>query len=209
MEMHVLPERRAIFTFPTNDNLYAIFVGFPIEEFPQVRADVEGSVLAALDLAPGLGPRIRASRRAERVYGHADMPNFLRKPFGPGWALVGDAGCHKDPFLALGCCDALRDAELLADAAHLGLAGAAPLDQALQAYEQQRNTATFPDYEENIRMARLLRVPADVLRLRAALRDRPEDTTRWALATHHRLPRETFFNPTNLERILSSAPLAA
>lgn len=30
----------------------------------------------------------------------------------PGWALVGGAGCHKDPY-PLGVCDALRDAELL------------------------------------------------------------------------------------------------
>jgi flavin-dependent dehydrogenase len=39
---------------------------------------------------------------------------------GPGWALLGDAGCSKDPFQALGMSDALRDADLLADAAHCG-----------------------------------------------------------------------------------------
>jgi flavin-dependent dehydrogenase len=45
--------------------------------------------------------------------------------------LVGDAGCHKDPYLALGICDAFRDAELLVEAIDQGLAGARPLEAAL------------------------------------------------------------------------------
>ena len=44
------------------------------------------------------------------------LPNRFRKPYGPGWALVGDAGFHKDPILAIGITDAFRDAELLAEA---------------------------------------------------------------------------------------------
>src|SRR4029450_10947483 len=59
-----------------------------------------------------------AARRAEGVSGAANLPNFLRRPYAPGWALVGDAGCHKDPYLALGLCDAFRDAEVLVDAIH-------------------------------------------------------------------------------------------
>ena len=45
---------------------------------------------------------------------------------GRGWALVGDAGCHKDPFLALGICDAFRDAELLAERARRGVHRGSP-----------------------------------------------------------------------------------
>src|SRR5438477_564447 len=84
------------------------------------RTELEASFFAALSRVPSLSERVQAGRRDERIYGTGDMPNFLRKPFGPGWALVGDAGCHKDPFLTLGIADALRDAELLADAAHEG-----------------------------------------------------------------------------------------
>ena len=57
-----------------------------------------------VDGVPSLGERVRAGRRADRFYGATDLRNFLRKPYGPGWALVGDAGCHKDPYLALGIC---------------------------------------------------------------------------------------------------------
>src|SRR5215471_11077801 len=161
-EMHLLPRRRAIFAHETNDGLVAAFVGWPIEEYASVRGALETSFMSALDQAPGLGERIRAGHRAERFYGTGDMPNFLRQPHGRGWALVGDAGCHKDPFLALGICDALRDAELLADAAHRGLSDALPVDQALTDYAAQRDEATLPGYRENLHAAQLAPVPPDV-----------------------------------------------
>ena len=70
-----------------------------------MRADIEGRFLSAVDQIPALAERVRAGRREERFEGTTDVPNFLRTPCGPGWALVGDAGGHKDPFLALGICD--------------------------------------------------------------------------------------------------------
>jgi flavin-dependent dehydrogenase len=85
-------------------------VAWPIAELPAVRADPEAALLAVVARAPGLMERLAAGRREERVRGAAQLPNFLRRPFGPGWALVGDSGCHKDPYMALGVCDALRDA---------------------------------------------------------------------------------------------------
>jgi flavin-dependent dehydrogenase len=57
---------------------------------------------------------------------------------GSGWALVGDAGVHKDLFLALGVCDALRGAELLASAIDDGFSGPHPMQERLAAYEHQR-----------------------------------------------------------------------
>jgi flavin-dependent dehydrogenase len=205
-EMHVLEQRRTIFAHPTNDGLLAVFVGWPIDEFPLVRRDLESSFMAAINLAPGLGERIRAGRRTERFYGSGDLPNYLRTPFGPGWALVGDAGCHKDPYQARGVCDALRDAELLAEAAHAGLAGDRPLTQTLADYHRRRDEATLPEYHENLHWAQLGPVPADVLRLRQALRDKPADATRFFLTRYGRLPHESFFNPRNLERILGPSP---
>ena len=206
VEVYALPQRRAIFAVATNNNLLVIFISWPIDEFAAVRARLEASFTDALDLAPGFGERVRAGRRVERFYGTGDIPNFLRKPFGPGWALVGDAGCHKDPYLAFGICDAMRDAELLADAAHEGLSENRPLEAALADYEARRNEATLPDYYENLHMAQFCPVPADVLRLRQALRDKPADATQYVLAKEGRIPREAFFNPQNLARVMASAP---
>jgi flavin-dependent dehydrogenase len=204
-----LKHRRAAFVFPTNDELTAIFVAFPIGEFDAVRRDPEMHMMAALDLAPALGERVRRGQREERLYGTADVPNFLRKPYGPGWALVGDAGCHKDPMLALGVCHALHDAELLAEAAGEGLSGRRSLDDALTAYEVRRNAATLPDFQENLQMAQLEPAPPDLLALRAAVRGRPDDARQLALAFFGAVPRESFFNADNLERIMGRAASAA
>jgi flavin-dependent dehydrogenase len=206
IEVYVVPRREAVFVHPTNDGVTAILVAWPIDEFASVRMDLEARFMAALDLVPALGQRVRSSQRVERIYGTGDMPNFLRKPFGQGWALVGDAGCHKDPLGALGMSDALRDAELLAEAAHEGLSGNEPLESALARYELQRNEATLPAYQENLHAAQLEPVSPDVLRLRQALRDSPSDAIQFFLARDGRIPHEAFFNPPNLERILGSPP---
>jgi len=190
--MHLVPRRRAIFAHPTNDHLMAVFVGWPIEEFASVRHNLEGSFMAALDLAPGLGERLRSGQRVERFFGSGDLPNFFRQAAGPGWALVGDAGCHKDQFLELGVCDALSDAELLADAAHSGLCQSRPLDDALADYSAARDEAALPGYRENLNMAQLAPIPADVLRLRQALSHSPEAATQFSLATHGRQRRGVF-----------------
>jgi hypothetical protein len=127
-------KKRAIFSFLTNDNLFAIFIGWPVDKFDSVKADIEGQFMQVVDLIPEFSGRVRSGRREGRFYGTADLPNFLRRPFGPGWALVGDAACHKDPLMGLGICDAFRDADFLACAVHEGLAGERPLNEALKVY---------------------------------------------------------------------------
>jgi 2-polyprenyl-6-methoxyphenol hydroxylase-like FAD-dependent oxidoreductase len=188
----------AAFSFVTNDDLLTIFVCWPIECFKEVRADVERHFLGTLDTFGNFGERVRAGRRAERFYGTADLPNFFRKPFGPGWALVGDAGYHKDPFMALGVADAFRDADLLAYAVHRGLSGQAPIDQALADYEKQRNEEASADYQENLQLARLHGPTPEALRLRAALKGNQEQINRFAMARVGMIPPESFFNPENL-----------
>jgi flavin-dependent dehydrogenase len=196
-------ERNAIFSFPTNDSLHAIFVAWPAAEFHSVRRDIGGSFMQVLRHVPELAESAEAGRREERFYGTADVPNFYRKPFGAGWALVGDAGCHKDPYLALGMRDTLRDAELLSDAAHEGLSGSQPMDAALAGYEAARNAASKTDYQQNIQAARLLPPPEETRTLLAALRGREEDTRQFFLVRQGLLPAERFFNPQNLQRIMA------
>jgi flavin-dependent dehydrogenase len=195
---------RVIFACPTNDKLFVIFVAWPAAELPAVRADIEGQFMGVLDRVPHLAEQVRNGRREERFYGATDLPNFFRKPYGPGWALVGDAGCHKDPFDALGICDALRDAELLVDALDEGLSGQRPLDEALPEYERRRNEAAMADYRENLRMARFEPFPEEVYRLRAAVRGNAEATRQFFMAHEGMIPREQFFNPDNLQRLLAA-----
>ena len=198
-----LRQRRIIFAFPTNDHLFAIFIAWPIEEFHQVRSDIANSFMQVLELVPPLAERVRAGKREETFFGIADVPNFFRKPHGPGWALVGDAGCHKDPYMALGICDAFRDAELLANAVDEGLSGKRPIEETMADYEKRRNQASATDYQRNIDFALFRPVEPETYQLRAALRGNQEDTNRFMMAIEGMIPREEFFNPENMRRILT------
>jgi len=198
-------KNRVIFSFLTNDNLFAIFIGWPIDEFGSVKADIEGQFMRVVDQIPGFAERVRSGRREERFYGAADLPNFLRRPFGPGWALVGDAGCHKDPMMALGICDAFRDADFLAAAIHEGLAGQSPLDEALGGYERRRNETTMGEYRANIAAARFPPISAELLQLRLALRGNQEDTNRFVMTLEGWISQEEFFNPDNLQQMSAKA----
>lgn len=169
--------RRVIFSFKTENDLFAVFVGAPMEEFETFRRDIEPAFMRSLDLIPDFASRVRSGRREERFYGCSDLPNFYRKPYGSGWALVGDAGAHKDPFLALGICDGLRDAEFLADAIRDGLGGNRSLTDAMADYERRRNEASAQDYQENIISARFTPLPPPALAARAAARHNGDAAT--------------------------------
>ena len=101
---------------PTHDDLTVLPFGWPVEEFKANRSDIEGNFFATLDLAPEFAERVRAAKRESKFVGSADLPGYFRKPYGPGWALLGDAGYHKNPITAMGINDAFRDAELVATA---------------------------------------------------------------------------------------------
>ena len=149
--------------------------------------------------------RLRAGRREERFYGAADLPNFFRKPHGAGWALVGDAGHHKDPWMALGVNDALRDAEYLADALDDAFSGRDTLEGALPRYEQRRNESTMRAYRENLNAATHMKPPNESYQMRAALRGNPEDTRHFFRAYFGVVPRESFFNSENIQRVVQAA----
>jgi len=193
--------QNVIFAFPTNDSLTAVFIAWPLSELARVRASVENSFMEVLRSASPVGECILSGRREERFYGAADLPNFFRKPYGVGWALVGDAGHHKDPYLALGICDAFRDADLLATAIDEGFSGKRRIAAALAVYETARNSAASQLYWENISLARFGPVPEDILGLRSALRPDPEETRRFYMAREGMIPPEEFFNQENLRRL--------
>jgi 2-polyprenyl-6-methoxyphenol hydroxylase-like FAD-dependent oxidoreductase len=155
---------------PTNDGLALVAVSAPIADFPAFRADLDRAFFASLAGISWLADRIHPDRRVERWRGTGDLPTFLRKPYGPGWTLVGDAGYHRDPIPAHGISDAFRDAELLAEAIDVGFSGRRPLDQALADYEQRRNAAARATYDEAVSRSAFLPFPPEIYAQRAALR---------------------------------------
>ena len=196
------PGRQYILTVPTNDDLVLIVTGMPIDRFHEFREDIEGNFMASLDKIPSLAEKVRAGRREERFMGTADVSNYFRKPYGPGWALVGDAGYGRDPITAFGISDAFRDADLLANALDEIFSGAKQANDALGDYETARNEDSESQYQLTLRAAEYNQHTSNAMELRAALRDRPEDTDTFIGVITGTVPYREFFNAKNLERIL-------
>jgi flavin-dependent dehydrogenase len=206
-EINPRPDR-AIFAAPTNDGQVMTIVFFPNAAFNQVQADIEGNYMKTLELVPSLAERYRSGKRVEQFRGTAELPNFFRRPFGPGWALVGDAGYHKDPILGQGITDAFRDADLLAAAVDAGLSGQQPLDEALAAYQQQRDEMAMPGYENTLQFATLKPPPPEMQEIMAALVHNQEQTNRFLGAMIGTIPGAEFFNPENLAQVFAAAQAA-
>jgi flavin-dependent dehydrogenase len=120
---------------PTNDGATCIFVGAP--RLRELRDDPDAGFRRVLaESAPELAARL-AGVAPDTLRPFAGVPGFLRPAWGPGWALVGDAGYFKDPLTAHGISDALRDAELLARAVLGGGAGA------LAEYQETRDALSL------------------------------------------------------------------
>jgi 2-polyprenyl-6-methoxyphenol hydroxylase-like FAD-dependent oxidoreductase len=171
-ETYVRPER-GFSAFPTHGGQTLVVGGWPYAELEANRGDVEGNFLAMLALAPAFAARVRAARRETRFVGTA-VPNYFRVPYGPGWALVGDAGYNRDFITAQGMQDAFRDAELCATALHDALSGARPYDVAMKDYQATRDAAVLPMYELTTELARLEPPPPEFAAALAGIAgDRP------------------------------------
>jgi 2-polyprenyl-6-methoxyphenol hydroxylase-like FAD-dependent oxidoreductase len=155
---------------PTNDDLTLIYVAAPIATLPQFRADIEGTFARTLAGVPWFADAVRERRRAERWRGTGDLPNYFRRPYGPGWALVGDAGYHQDPITARGISNAFQSAQFLAEAIEAAFSGRQPLCEAMAGYERGRNEAGKPGYDEALQWAGFRPFPAELYAQRDALR---------------------------------------
>jgi 2-polyprenyl-6-methoxyphenol hydroxylase-like FAD-dependent oxidoreductase len=207
LEFYTRPQRTVI-AFPTNDNQAAIFMEWPHREFHAFRANLEANYLKTLDeIAPDLAERVRVGKRVHRFMGSAELPNFFRKPYGPGWALVGDAGCHKDPITAQGITDAFRDSEFLSQAIDAGFSRRQPLDEALANYEQKRNEVLMPIYEFIVEHATLEPFAPEFQQVLAALRGNQEAINRFFGVIQNTISFEEFFSPENLMQIMGSTGL--
>lgn len=138
---------------PTNEDQTCVFVSLPPDRFsPEVRSGA-GLLRMLAEASTDVAHRAATGRVVGPVRGFLGMRGWLRRPWGPGWALVGDAGYFKDPMTAHGITDALRDAELLADALDVSLSGCAPPGETLREYERVRDRLALPFFELTDRIA--------------------------------------------------------
>ena len=144
--------------FPTHHGEAAVWLIRPTPQLEPVLtagADRSEAFLRALrGCAPELAARVDRGIVTAPVRGSVGLPNHVRRAAGPGWALVGDAGYHRDPITGHGLTDAFRDADLLAEAVDDVLRGAADEPVAMRTYERQRDDAIRDTFRITRELAR-------------------------------------------------------
>jgi 2-polyprenyl-6-methoxyphenol hydroxylase-like FAD-dependent oxidoreductase len=200
-ETYVRPSR-GMAAWPTNDDLTVVIAGWPYAEFEANKKDIEGNYHKAFDLAPSFGQRLAAGTRETRFVGTA-VPNFFRKPFGPGWALVGDAGYNKDFITAQGIHDAFRDAELCTTALDDAFSGARSFDAAMADYQSRRDAQVLPMYEFTTELATLEPPPPELQQLLAAMPGNQDAMDGFAQVNGGVTSPAEFFSPANVARIMT------
>ena len=201
-ETYVRPYR-AWAAMPTHDDLTLVIAGRPIAEFEENRKDIEGNYFKTFDLAPAFAERIRKAKRETRFVG-ASVAGYFRKPFGPGWALVGDAAYNKDFITAMGITDAFRDAELCASALDQAFSGVQTFEAAMRHYQTTRDEQVLPIYEFTYRLAPLAPPPPDFQKLLSAIHGNQEAMNGFVQVTSGVLSPAEFFSEENVRRIFAA-----
>jgi 2-polyprenyl-6-methoxyphenol hydroxylase-like FAD-dependent oxidoreductase len=160
-------DRRGFGVMPTHDDLTLIIAGWPYAEFSINKDDIEGNYMRTIALAPAFAERLRGARREARFVGAA-VPNYFRKPHGPGWALVGDAGYNRDFITAQGIMDSFHDAELCAAALDKAFCGDR-FEATMDAYQWARDARVKPMYDFTCELAPLEPPPPEMQQLIVAI----------------------------------------
>lgn len=189
---------------PTHDDLTLVVAGWPFAELEANKKEVEGNYLKMFDLAPQFAERIRSAKREARFAGTA-VENYFRKPFGPGWALVGDAGYNKDFITAQGITDAFRDAELCADALDDSLSGTRAFDVAMDEYQSTRDEHVLPMFEFTCQLATLEPPPPEMQQLLGAVHGNQEAMDGFARVNAGVTSPAEFLSDENVRRIFAAA----
>jgi len=185
-----------------------VVAGWPYAEAAAYKADVEANFRKTLELAPEFGERARGATRVEPFLGGA-VPGFFRTPFGPGWALVGDAGYNKDPITAQGISDAFTDAERCSTAIHAWLSGESTFVVAMTSWHRARDNGAMPIYEFTCQLATLEPPPREMQQLLGAVHGNQEAMDGFVSVVAGTMSPVEFFSPGNIDQIMHAVPRPA
>ena len=195
---------RGLAVAPTHDGLTIVIVAWPYAEFAANKHDLESSALAVIDLAPEFAERFRAAKRETRVFG-MPTPNYFRKPYGPGWTLVGDAGYIRDPITAQGIRDAFRDAEACALALDQSFGGASSYENAMSNYQRSRDASVLSMYEYTCKFATLQAPSPEMRQLFRAMRGNQQAMDDFARMNAGTVSPAEFLAQHNVSAIMAAA----
>jgi 2-polyprenyl-6-methoxyphenol hydroxylase-like FAD-dependent oxidoreductase len=195
---------RAFAAAPTHDGLTMVIAGWPYAEFEAFKQDIEGNYLKTIALVPTFADRLRGAKREARFLGAA-VPNYFRKPYGPGWALVGDAGYNRDFITGQGIMDAFHDAELCAHALDSTFSGRQPFETAMEAYQRKRDARVKSMYDFTCQFAMLEPPPPELQQIFAAAHGNPKAMDAFARMNAGTISPAEFFAPESVSAIMAAA----
>lgn len=127
------------YLMPSDAELTLMAASVPISEFPAFKRDPEGRLMQELEAMEAIAPRLPKAKRQSPVRGSGNIGCVKRIPYGPGWALVGDAGMTLDPWSGQGIDHASTHALILAQRLDDYLSGRADWEGAMAGYHRERN----------------------------------------------------------------------
>ncbi|GAB2890490.1 NAD(P)/FAD-dependent oxidoreductase [Paraburkholderia jirisanensis] len=140
---------------PTNGSVL-IATYFRQDQFAAIRSNAFNAHVDAIkSCAPALYERMQGAQQTGKLWGTGVQRNFFRRAAGPGWALIGDAGHHKDSISARGITDAFVQAELLIKRIQGKVDDAAQLDAALADFARDRDALMLPGYHATLTIAQM------------------------------------------------------
>lgn len=133
------------FLFPMRPDEDCLVLELQPEDWETFRSDPKRALLERFAELPGMRRRLANAMLEGQVKGARGVDNYFRVPFGPGWALTGDAAYLKDPSTGLGMGDALAQSFLLVEALGRFLDGA-DWNETMAEYQQARDELMMPLY---------------------------------------------------------------
>ncbi len=148
------------YVFPSDAGLTCVALSVNLPTYRWVRQEPRARFCARIMAHGGLAARFAAATWEGRLLACGPERNYVRVPVGPGWALVGDAGMHQDPWSGLGIDKATVQARLLATALGRWFGGEALEGEVLAWYHAQRDADGLASYRFTVERSKDFRQAA-------------------------------------------------
>ncbi|MGM1050629.1 MAG: NAD(P)/FAD-dependent oxidoreductase [Bacillota bacterium] len=136
---------------PIDNSLHCIALIMPPEIFKTETPELSRYFFNELNSFQTLSPRIRNIKLVGTLRGIGKFNSYIRKGYGSGWVLVGDAAALLHPVSGVGIDNAVCTAELLVNELLDYRSGSKSWDEAMEAYINLRDERILPQYDASIK----------------------------------------------------------
>jgi flavin-dependent dehydrogenase len=142
------------YVFPSDSGFTCVALTLGLDEFQSARGSPAAYFKRHIANHKGIAKRFFDSEFDGSFLVCGPTPNYVRVPFGKGWALVGDAGLHQDPWSGRGMDMASVHATFLAQELIRFFAGEVSEHEALSRYHRRRDEHGIEVYRNTVRIGK-------------------------------------------------------